>query len=68
VHECKPLGQGSLSVVEEIAWPWALPTQIGIIIASLSQALQCLITAPSVLNAIAVDGRGNHTRQLFGLK
>ena len=33
-------GGGAMSVVSEIAWPWALPTQIGIIIASLSQALQ----------------------------
>ena len=31
-------------MVTEIAWPMALPTQIGIIIASLSQALQCLIS------------------------
>ena len=46
----------SMGVVSEIAWPLALPTQIGIIIASLSQALQCLISAPGVLNAIAVDG------------
>ena len=45
-----------MGVVNEIAWPEALPTQIGIIIASLSQALQCLISAPRVLNAIAVDG------------
>ena len=45
-----------MSVVSEIAWPLALPTQIGIIIASLSQALQCLISAPRVLHAIAADG------------
>jgi len=49
-------GGGAMSVVSEIAWPWALPTQIGIIIASLSQALQCLISAPRILNAIAADG------------
>ena len=49
-------GGDSMGVVNEIAWPEALPTQIGIIIASLSQALQCLISAPRVLNAIAVDG------------
>ena len=49
-------GGSSMDVVNEIAWPEALPTQIGIIIASLSQALQCLISAPRVLNAIAVDG------------
>ena len=49
-------GGDSMGVVSEIAWPEALPTQIGIIIASLSQALQCLISAPRVLNAIAVDG------------
>ena len=45
-----------MSVVSEIAWPLALPTQIGIVIASLSQALQCLISAPRILNAIAADG------------
>ena len=49
-------GGEAMSVVSEIAWPWALPTQIGIIIASLSQALQCLISAPRILNAIAADG------------
>ena len=49
-------GDASMGVVSEIAWPLALPTQIGIIIASLSQALQCLISAPRVLNAIAKDG------------
>ena len=49
-------GGDSMGVVNEIAWPEALPTQIGIIIASLSQALQCLIGAPRVLNAIAADG------------
>ena len=49
-------GDASMGVVSEIAWPLALPTQIGIVIASLSQALQCLISAPRVLNAIAKDG------------
>jgi amino acid transporter len=49
-------GGESMSVVSEIAWPLALPTQIGIVIASLSQALQCLISAPRILNAIAADG------------
>jgi len=49
-------GDDSMDIVSDISWPEALPTQIGIIIASLSQALQCLISAPRVLNAIAVDG------------
>jgi amino acid transporter len=49
-------GSESMSVVSEMAWPDATVVQIGVIIASLSQALQCLITAPQVLNAIAADG------------
>ena len=49
-------GAGSMQVVGAIAWPAALPVQIGIIIASISQALQCLIVAPQLLNAIATDG------------
>ena len=40
---------GSLGVVADIAWPMAMVTQIGVIIASISQALQCLVVAPRLL-------------------
>lgn len=36
-------------VIPDIVWPVAKVTEIGIIIASLAQALQCLITAPKLL-------------------
>jgi hypothetical protein len=49
-------GDNYMSVVTEIAWPMALPTLVGIVLTSLSQALQCLISAPQVLHAIAADG------------
>ncbi|KAK3232885.1 hypothetical protein CYMTET_56789 [Cymbomonas tetramitiformis] len=46
----------SVQIVKDIAWPSALATQIGVIIASLSQALQCLVVSPKLLQAIAADG------------
>jgi len=49
-------GEESMSIVADIAWPAAKPVQVGIIIASLSQALQCLIVSPSMLSAIAAEG------------
>lgn len=49
-------GTESMDVVGAIAWPSALAVQIGIVIASISQALQCLIVAPTLLSAIASDG------------
>jgi potassium/chloride transporter 4/5/6 len=39
----------NLEVVTDVAWPLAILTQLGIIIASMAQALQCLITAPRLL-------------------
>eukprot|EP00437_Effrenium_voratum_P000844 CAMPEP_0181433456 /NCGR_PEP_ID=MMETSP1110-20121109/19301_1 /TAXON_ID=174948 /ORGANISM="Symbiodinium sp., Strain CCMP421" /LENGTH=1044 /DNA_ID=CAMNT_0023556909 /DNA_START=133 /DNA_END=3267 /DNA_ORIENTATION=+ len=43
-------------LVEEIVWnPFPHSAQIGIIISSLSQALQCLIVAPRLLQSIARD-------------
>lgn len=36
-------------VIPDVVWPVAKVTEIGIIIASLAQALQCLITAPKLL-------------------
>jgi len=43
-------------IVEEIVWnPFPHSAHIGIIISSLSQALQCLIVAPKLLQAIAND-------------
>lgn len=38
-----------LLVVKDIAFPFAFLTQIGIIIASMSQAIQCLIISPRLL-------------------
>jgi amino acid transporter len=48
-------GKGAY-VFEEIAWtPFPFAPHVGIIISSMSQALQCLIVAPRLLNAIARD-------------
>jgi len=45
------------TVVQNIVWnPFPKSAFIGIIIASLSQSLQCLITAPRLLQQIARDG------------
>eukprot|EP00392_Amoebophrya_sp_AT5.2_P011783 g11868.t1 len=49
-------GGAGAYVFEEIAWtPFAYAPHIGIIISSISQALQCLIVAPRLLQAIARD-------------
>ncbi|KAJ7563353.1 hypothetical protein O6H91_03G106500 [Diphasiastrum complanatum] len=45
-----------LMAVRDVAYPIEILTQLGIIVTSISQALQCLITAPRVLQAIAGDG------------
>lgn len=42
-------GHGDASIVADIVWPSAIVTQLGIIIASVSQALQCLVTAPRLI-------------------
>lgn len=43
-------------VVDEIVWnPFPSAAKVGIIISSLSQALQCLVVAPRLLNALAKD-------------
>eukprot|EP00898_Chlorokybus_atmophyticus_P002006 jgi/Chlat1/2806/Chrsp187S02918 len=49
-------GGDATVIVGDIAWPAALPEQIGIIMASVSQALQCLIVAPKLMQAMASDG------------
>ncbi|KAL2631043.1 hypothetical protein R1flu_015729 [Riccia fluitans] len=49
-------GHGNLEVVVDVAFPLPILTQLGIIIASLAQAFQCLITSPRLLQAIAGDG------------
>ncbi|BBN10036.1 protein MpCCC2 [Marchantia polymorpha subsp. ruderalis] len=49
-------GHGNLDVVVDVAFPLAILTQLGIIIASMAQAFQCLITSPRLLQAIAGDG------------
>eukprot|EP01012_Entosiphon_sulcatum_P018378 TRINITY_DN2311_c0_g1_i1.p1 TRINITY_DN2311_c0_g1~~TRINITY_DN2311_c0_g1_i1.p1 ORF type:complete len:905 (-),score=120.59 TRINITY_DN2311_c0_g1_i1:102-2816(-) len=48
-------GHASGNVVVEIAWPSHLALEIGIIIASFSQALQCMVVAPRLLQEIAQD-------------
>ncbi|CAE7783141.1 CCC2 [Symbiodinium sp. CCMP2592] len=49
-------GSAGAHLVEEIVWnPFPHSAQIGIIISSLSQALQCLIVAPRLLQNIARD-------------
>ncbi|CAD7972330.1 unnamed protein product [Amoebophrya sp. A120] len=49
-------GSAGAYVFEEIAWtPFPYAPHIGIIISSISQALQCLIVAPRLLQAIARD-------------
>lgn len=45
-------GEERLLVVQDVAYPLAIVTEIGIIIASLSQALQCLITSPRLLQVM----------------
>ena len=46
----------SLYVITDIVWPLPIVTQIGVIIASLAQAMQCLVVSPRMLQAIAQDG------------
>lgn len=49
-------GSSGAYVFEEIAWsPFPYSVHIGIIVSSMSQALQCLIVAPRLLQAIAKD-------------
>ncbi|EFJ12492.1 hypothetical protein SELMODRAFT_425250 [Selaginella moellendorffii] len=48
-------GEGRLQAMKDVAFPLPILTQLGIIIASLAQALQCLITSPRLLQAIAGD-------------
>jgi amino acid transporter len=45
-----------LYVVREVAYPVAILTELGIIIASIAQAMQCIIVSPRLLQAIAADG------------
>lgn len=45
-----------LYVVREVAYPVAILTELGIIIASIAQAMQCIIISPRLLQAIAADG------------
>lgn len=39
----------NLEVVKDVAWPLPIITQLGIIVASMAQALQCLVTSPRLL-------------------
>jgi len=57
-HHRRLAGGGGTSnrVVEEISWnPFKHAAALGIIISSLSQALQCLVVSPKLLQAIAKD-------------
>lgn len=44
-----------LMVVREVAYPLAILTELGIIIASISQAMQCLIVSPRLLKVKAAS-------------
>eukprot|EP00928_Gymnodinium_smaydae_P075952 TRINITY_DN5897_c0_g3_i1.p1 TRINITY_DN5897_c0_g3~~TRINITY_DN5897_c0_g3_i1.p1 ORF type:complete len:1102 (-),score=265.99 TRINITY_DN5897_c0_g3_i1:399-3605(-) len=49
-------GGAGAKVVDEVVWnPFPHAAHVGIIISSLSQALQCLVVAPRLLQAIAKD-------------
>lgn len=49
-------GAAGAHIVEEIVWnPFPHSAHIGIIVSSLSQALQCLIVAPRLLQSISKD-------------
>lgn len=55
-HHRRLAGGAGEHLVEEIVWnPFPNSAHIGIIISSLSQALQCLIVAPRLLQNIARD-------------
>ncbi|KAG0586431.1 hypothetical protein KC19_2G090200 [Ceratodon purpureus] len=45
-----------LDVVREVAYPVAILTELGISIAAIAQAMQCIIISPRLLQAIAADG------------
>ncbi|XP_024400955.1 uncharacterized protein [Physcomitrium patens] len=45
-----------LDVVREISFPVAILTELGIAIAAIAQAMQCIIISPRLLQAIAADG------------
>ncbi|KAJ7516469.1 hypothetical protein O6H91_22G059400 [Diphasiastrum complanatum] len=49
-------GHAQLAAVRDIAFPLPILTELGIIVACFSQTLQCIITAPRLLQAIAADG------------
>lgn len=42
-----------LYVVREVAYPVAILTELGIIIASIAQAMQCIIISPRLLQVIS---------------
>lgn len=48
-------GEGAYIVNELVFNPFPYAATIGIVISSMSQALQCLVVAPRLLNAIAKD-------------
>lgn len=61
-HHRRLAGGAGEHLVEEIVWnPFPNSAHIGIIISSLSQALQCLIVAPRLLQNIAKEGRRQMT-------
>lgn len=42
-----------LYVVREVAYPVAILTELGIIIAAIAQAMQCIIVSPRLLQVLA---------------
>jgi len=49
-------GGSDCGVLEDIGWPSPVLLQWGVVVASIAQALQCMINAPNILQAIAADG------------
>eukprot|EP00656_Telonema_subtile_P056407 TRINITY_DN9001_c0_g1_i1.p1 TRINITY_DN9001_c0_g1~~TRINITY_DN9001_c0_g1_i1.p1 ORF type:complete len:1149 (-),score=269.74 TRINITY_DN9001_c0_g1_i1:247-3693(-) len=49
-------GGGGCEVLADVGWPDATVLQWGVVIASISQAMQCMINAPRIFQAVAADG------------
>jgi hypothetical protein len=54
---------GLLMVVKDIAFPLSILTELGIIVASIAQAMQCLIIAPRLLQVLSLMGTISHNEQ-----
>ncbi len=54
---------GLLMVVKDIAFPLSILTELGIIVASIAQAMQCLIISPRLLQVLSLMGTISHNEQ-----